>query len=185
MAQLKPQSWPHDSISSIPSMIHSEDSQDIRRGARFRFAVEADIENLVALINTAFVVEQIAIPGDRIDRIGVQKYMRSGRFMVLEQADFLLGCVYLETRGQRGYLGLLAVHPAQQGRGIGRRLANEAESHFRNAGCSAVDLRVISARSELVPFYEKLGFAAQGTSAMPETVPLKIPCHYIHMSKNL
>lgn len=166
-------------------MIHSEDFQELPRGTRCRFAVEADIENLVALINAAFVVEQIAIPGDRIDRIGIQKYMGAGRFVVFEQGDSLLGCVYVETRGERGYLGLLAVHPAQHGRGIGRRLANEAESHFRNAGCRAVDLRVISARSELVAFYEKLGFAVQGTSAMAETVPLKIPCHYIHMSKNL
>jgi len=166
-------------------MIHSEDSQDILRGARLRFAVDADAQNLVTLINAAFVVEQIAIAGDRIDRIGVQQYMRSGRFVVLEQADSLLGCVYVETRGPRGYLGLLAVHPAQQGRGIGHTLANEAERHFRDQGCRAVDLRVISARSELVAFYEKLGFAAQSTSAMPASVPLKIPCHYIHMSKNL
>lgn len=166
-------------------MIHSENSHELPHGARFRFADDADIENLVALINAAFVVEQIAIPGDRIDRIGIQKYMGAGRFVVFEQTDSLLGCVYVETRGQRGYLGLLAVDPEQQGRGIGRKLANEAESHFRNEGCRAVDLRVISARSELVAFYEKLGFAVHGTSPMPETVPLKIPCHYIHMSKNL
>ena len=166
-------------------MIHSKDSQEIRRDAHFRFAVEADIENLVVLINVAFVVEQIAIPGDRIDRLGVQNYMRIGRFVILEQANSLLGCVYVETRAQRGYLGLLAVQPARQGHGIGHTLANEAERHFRDEGCRAVDLRVISARSVLVAFYEKLGFAVQGTSAMPETAPLKIPCHYIHMSKNL
>lgn len=166
-------------------MIHSEDFQELPRGTRCRFAVDADVDNLVALINAAFVVEQIAIPGDRIDRIGVRKYLGTGRFVVLEEAGFLLGCVYVETRSQRGYLGLLAVHPAQQGRGIGRRLAHEAESYFRNESCRAVDLRVISARSELVAFYEKLGFAVQGASAMAETVPLKIPCHYIHMSKNL
>lgn len=166
-------------------MIHSEDCQDTLRGAHLRFAADADIGNLVTLINAAFVVEQIAIAGDRIDRIGVQRYMGTGRFVVLEQADSLLGCVYVETRGQRGYLGLLAVHPAQQGHGIGRRLAIEADIHFRKEGCRAVDMRVISARSELVAFYEKLGFAVQGTSAMPETAPLKIPCHYIHMSKNL
>lgn len=166
-------------------MIHSEYSKDISRSERFRFAVDADIESLVALINAAFVVEQIAIPGDRTDRVGVQKYMGTGRFVVLEQADSLLGCVYVEMRGQRGYLGLLAVDPAQQRRGFGRGLANEAETHFRKERCSAVDLRVISARSELVAFYEKLGFTVQGTSEMPATVPLKVACHYIHMSKNL
>jgi GNAT superfamily N-acetyltransferase len=185
LVRLTPQRWPREILSRISRMIHSKDRQEILRDAHFRFAVEADIKNLVVLINAAFVVEQIAIAGDRIDWLGAQKYMGAGRFVVLEQADSLLGCVYVETRGQRGYLGLLAVHPAQQGHGIGRRLANEADIHFRKEGCRAVDIRVISARSELVAFYEKLGFALQGTSAMPETAPLKIPCHYIHMSKNL
>lgn len=166
-------------------MLYSEGSREIPCRARLRIALDTDIENLVTLINAAFVVEQVAIPGDRIDRVGIEKYMGTGRFVVFEQALSLLGCAYVETRGQRGYLGLLAVDPEHQGRGIGHRLAREAERHFRAADCRAVELRVISARSELVAFYEKLGFAVQGTSAMPETVPLKIPCHYIHMAKNL
>lgn len=166
-------------------MIRSEKSGGPVQHARLRFAVEADIEKLVTLINSAFVVEQIAIEGDRIDRVGVQKYMAAGCFLILESGDSMLGCVYVEKRGQRGYLGLLAVHPAQQSRGIGRRLATEAEKYLRARGCSALDLRVISARAELVPFYERLGFVLQGTSAMPENVPLKVPCHYIYMSKAL
>ena len=166
-------------------MTYPEDSREVLAGARLRFAAEADIENLVTLINAAFVVEQVAIPGDRIDRIGVQRYMATGRFFALEIAGNLVGCVYVEKRGPRGYLGLLAVHPVQQGRGIGRTLTGEAERYFRGEGCSAVDLRVISARVELVAFYEKLGFTVQGTSPIPESAPLKIPCHYIHMSKSL
>lgn len=166
-------------------MCPSENSQEGLGGARLCFAEEADIEKLVTLINAAFVVEQVAIEGDRIDRMGVQKYRGAGRFFVMENAGSLLGCVYVEKRGPRGYLGLLAVHPAQQGRGIGRTLMSEAERYFRDAGCNAVDLRVISARAKLVAFYEKLGFAVQGTSPMPDTAPLKIPCHYIHMSKTL
>jgi ribosomal protein S18 acetylase RimI-like enzyme len=162
-----------------------EDSREVLAGARLRFAAEADIENLVTLINAAFVVEQVAIAGDRIDRIGVLKYMASGRFFVTENAGNLVGCVYVEKRGLRGYLGLLAVRTVEQGRGLGRSLAAEAERYFRNEGCSAVDLRLISARSQLVAFYEKLGFTVQGTSPMSESAPLKIPCHYIHMSKNL
>lgn len=162
-----------------------EDFSKFTEHARFRFASDADIEKLVTLINSAFVVERVAIEGDRIDRIGVRKYMATGRFLILESGDSMLGCVYLEKRGERGYLGLLAVHPAKQSRGIGRRLASEAEKSFREQGCSTVDLRVISARAELVPFYESLGFVLQGTSPMPENVPLKVPCHYVHMSKIL
>lgn len=166
-------------------MMPAQDFHRLIEDSRLRFASDADVEKLVTLINSAFVVEQVAIEGDRIDRIGVQKYMAAGRFLILESGDLMLGCVYLEKRGQRGYLGLLAVHPVQQSRGIGRRLASEAEKYLCEQGCGAVDLRVISARAELVPFYENLGFVVQSTSAMPENVPLKVPCHYVHMSKIL
>lgn len=162
-----------------------ENSTRPSNDAHIRVAAAADVESLVTLINAAFVVEQIAIEGDRVDRIGVEKYMLSGRFLMLEDDEALLGCVYMEKRGDRGYLGLLAVAPERQGRGIGRLLAEQAEKRFQEESCSAVDLRVISARAELVAFYEKLGYEVAGTSAMPDSVPLKMPCHYIHMSKSL
>jgi ribosomal protein S18 acetylase RimI-like enzyme len=148
-------------------------------------AAASDAEKLVKLINAAFVVEQIAIEGDRIDRAGIEKYLRTGTFLLLEESGTLLGCVYVEKRGERGYLGLLAVDPALQKRGIGRQLSAEAEKHLREAGCGVVDLRVISARAELLAFYEKLGYVVTDTSAMPAEVPLRVPCHFIHMSKNL
>lgn len=152
---------------------------------RFRIAAHADIQPLVKLINSAFVVEQVAIEGDRVDAIGVEKYLRSGKFILLEGVSTLLGCVYVEKRGDRGYLGLLSVDTAHQKKGLGRSLAEAAEKYFQNEGCVAVDLRVISARAELLNFYGKLGYVVSGTSPMLETVPLKIPFHYIHMTKVL
>ena len=152
---------------------------------RLRMAMGGDVEQLVKLINAAFVVEQIAIAGDRIDRLGVETYMRSGRFLLLEENGALLGCVYVEKRGDHGYVGLLSVDPAQQKRGLGNKLAGAAEGYFREEGCGAVDLRVISVRAELLSFYGKLGYVVTGTSPMPTQVALKIPCHFIHMSKAL
>jgi mycothiol synthase len=40
----------------------------------------------------------------------------------------------------RGYITLLAVHPQHQGRGIGSRLLEEAETHLRDAGCQSVSI---------------------------------------------
>jgi ribosomal protein S18 acetylase RimI-like enzyme len=151
----------------------------------FRVASISDAEKLVQLINAAFAVERVAIEGDRIDRAGVEKYMGTGTFLLLENSGVLLGCVYVEKRGDRGYLGLLAVDPALQKRGIGRRLTAQAEKHLQESGCGAIDLRVISARAELLAFYKTLGYAVTHSSAMPAEVPLKVACHYIHMSKNL
>lgn len=166
-------------------MVALEHSKDAPDSGRIRDAIASDAEKLAALINAAFVVEQIAIEGERVDCLGVEKYMHSGKFFVLEGRQGLLGCVYVEQRGDRGYLGLLSVDPAQQKRGLGGLLAREAEKYCRAAGCFAVDLRVISARAELANFYGKLGYVVTGTSPMPDSAPLKVPCHYIHMSKFL
>jgi predicted N-acetyltransferase YhbS len=151
----------------------------------FRVAVEADADALRKLINAAFVVEKVAIEGDRIDDARLRDFFRNGTFLLLEEGARLSGCVYVEKRGERGYLGLLSVDPALQQKGLGRKLTAEAEAHLRRAGCRAVDLRVISARPELVPIYRKLGYVENGTSAIPPEVPLKVACHFVHMAKTL
>jgi len=152
---------------------------------RIRDAEAADVAALTRLINAAFVVEQIAIEGERVDPERVRGYMNRGKFLLLEDASLLLGCVYVELRGGHGYIGLLAIDPVRQGSGLGRRLMAAAEQTFSDQGCSAVDLRIISARPELLRFYGKLGFTETGISPMPEDAPLKMACHFIHLSKPL
>ena len=150
-----------------------------------RMAMAADVEALARLINAAFVVEQPFIEGERIDPVGVRGYMEKGEFLVAEDAAGLAGCVYVELRGERGYLGLLGVAPAQQGAGLGRRLMHAAENYFRAAGCRAIDLRIISPRTPLPAFYEHLGYKQTSTAPFAPDVPVKVPCYYILMSKEL
>ena len=45
--------------------------------------------------------------------------MAKGQFLLAGDNEKLTGCVYLERRGERAYLGLLAVDPERQGSGIG------------------------------------------------------------------
>jgi GNAT superfamily N-acetyltransferase len=153
--------------------------------ACLRMAEPADADALARLINTAFVVELPFIEGDRIDPDGVRAYLAKGKFLVAEDSSGLAGCVYVELRGERGYLGLLGVDPARQGAGLGGKLMDAAENYFREAGCFAVDLRVISGRTSLLGFYLHLGYVEIGTALIPPEVPLKVPGHYIHMSKPL
>src|SRR6266853_5435854 len=120
---------------------------------RVRTADLADVEALARLINAAFRVELPYIEGDRINPDGVRAYMEKGKFLLAEDATGLAGCVYVELRGDRGYLGLLGVDPSHQGTGLGRKLMDAAENFFRQAGCVAVDLRVVSARTTLPAFY--------------------------------
>ena len=150
-----------------------------------RMATAEDVEALARLINAAFVVEQPFIEGERIDPAGVREYMHKGKFLVAEGSAGLAGCVYVELRGERGYLGLLGVAPARQGTGLGRKLMEAAENYFRVAGCRAIDLRIISPRTPLPAFYEHMGYTQTGTAPLPQEAPVKVPCHFILMSKTL
>jgi GNAT superfamily N-acetyltransferase len=150
---------------------------------RIRAAGNADVEALAALINNAFRVELPFIEGDRTSPDGVREYMKKGQFLLAEDSAGLAGCVYVELRGDRGYLGLLGVQPHRQGTGLGGKLMDAAEDYFRDAGCVAVDLRIVSARAPLPAFYRHLGYVETGTAPFPHDVPAKVPCHYILMFK--
>jgi GNAT superfamily N-acetyltransferase len=143
------------------------------------------VEALAALINIAFRVELPFIEGDRINPGGVRAYMGKGKFLIAEDSAGLVGCVYAELRSDRGYLGLLGVEPRRQGTGLGRRLMDAAEEFFRDAHCVAVDLRIVSARTPLPGFYRHLGYVETGTAPLPPDAPVKVPCHFILMSKLL
>ena len=58
-----------------------------------------------------------------------------------------------------------------------------AEAFFCDAGCRAIDLRIISARTPVPAFYRHLGYVESGTAPFPSDVPVKAPCHFILMSK--
>jgi GNAT superfamily N-acetyltransferase len=152
---------------------------------RIRLAVPEDVEQVAQLINVAFRVEQPFIEGNRINADGVRAYMEKGRFLLAEDSAGLAGCVYVELRQDRGYLGLLGVDPPHQGTGLGRKLMEAAEQYFRQAGCRAVELRIVSARTPLPTFYRHLGYVEIGTAPFGPDVPLKVPCHYILMTKSL
>ena len=152
---------------------------------RVRIAVPTDVAELTKLINSAFVVERPVFEGDRIDECGTREFLEKGKFLVIEDSAGIAGCVYCELRGDRGYLGLLAVDPRSQGTGLGRKLMAAAEEDFLGAGCVAVDLRVISPRTPLPPFYKHLGYAKTGIAPFPPSLQAKVTGHFIIMSKRL
>ena len=156
------------------------------RNLRMRIAQITDVDAIARLINAAFIVEQVAFDGDRIDAQGVGELLDKGAFLLGEDAAGLAGCVYVEVRGARSYLGLLSVDPARQRAGLGRWLVAAAEDYSRKAGCCAMDLRIISPRAEsLLPFYKHLGYTKTGTAPFSSDVQPKVPCQYITMAKPL
>jgi predicted N-acetyltransferase YhbS len=152
-----------------------------------RFGAESDLPAVTALVNAAFRVEAFFIVRDRLLLEEAQAHFAKGRFLVAEENGALAGVVYVELRGDRSYLGLLSVDPALQKSGLGRRLTAAAEEFARAMGAHHMDLTVVNLRTELPPFYEKLGYQVVGTAPIREEMVPRVtqPCHFIRMSKPL
>jgi GNAT superfamily N-acetyltransferase len=152
-----------------------------------RFAEEPDLPNLMALINQAFLVETFFIQGNRLSPEDTQAYFQKGRYLLAEENNSLAGVIYVELRGDRAYFGLLSVDPTRQKSGLGRRLIAAAEEFAREMGARHMDITVVNLRTELPPFYRKLGYTEDGTEPVrPDMIPrLLQPCHFLRMTKPL
>ena len=99
----------------------------------------------------------------------------------------MLASVYYELRGERGYIGMLAVRPGHQRCGLGRAMMQAAEGILREAGCRIAELSVVSVRTRLPPLYRKLGYREAGLVEPPEELRQKLtmPVQLIKMEKQL
>ena len=155
-----------------------------------RVAGEADIPALVRVINRAYVIERAFKDGDRTDEEEVHARLttKNAVFLVVDDGASpteLAGAVYDEIREERGYFGMLAVHPRRQGSGLGRLLVTAAEDHCRHAGCTFLDISVVNLRTELPAFYAKFGYAPYAIGPFVSNVPLTRHAHVIMLTKPL
>lgn len=150
-----------------------------------RTATQGDADAIARLVNSAFLVEQFFIERDRTNPATVSSLMEKGNFLLAEDAANLVGCVYFEVRGERGYFGMLSIEPSRQGMGVGHQLVDAVEKYFRDAGCKFSDLKIVNVRADLHTLYHRWGYADTGTAVYDDPTPTKIPVHFIHMAKPL
>lgn len=169
-----------------------------------RTAAADEAEDVARLISLAYRVEDFFVDGDRTNPAEVRALMERGVFLLLEdpppslspspspspstaaaRPGTTIGAVYVTIDDDRGFFAMLSIHPAHQRRGLGARLVAAVESYCRDAGCRHMDLHVVSLRTELPPFYRRLGYVEQGTAPFPPGAVLKMPCHVIVMTKPL
>jgi GNAT superfamily N-acetyltransferase len=150
-----------------------------------REASADDVDAIVTLINRAFAVESFFKSGPRTHPEQVRHMMQDGKFLLLMDGATIVACVWLEIRGERGYLGTLSVDPERQRLGLGARMMREAEDYLRAAGCNAIDIRIVNLRPELREIYSKFGFVETGTESAEVISSATRPVHFITMSKDL
>lgn len=153
--------------------------------ADFRPATPADVPGLVELINLAYQKESFFIRGTRTHEAEVAGLVARDVFLVRDGPLGIEGCVHVQANGDRGYFGMLSVHPNSQGAGLGRELVAAAEARALAHGCEWMDLTVAHLRLELPPWYRRLGYEAVGTAPFSDPARLLEPCHFIVMSKRI
>jgi GNAT superfamily N-acetyltransferase len=150
-----------------------------------RYAGPDDVPLVTRLINTAFEVERAFKNCDRTTPAGVQALLSTGVVLIAESDGAAAGSAYVELRGDRVYIGMVAVDPRHQGSGVGWRLMKAAEAYGRAHHSIAADITVVSLRTELLPFYQRLGYVETGTAPFPDRRALTVDCHLLTMSKPL
>lgn len=112
-----------------------------------------DVSALVALDDAAFD------PMWRLGRHGVSLYLvTTAHFVVAEEDGALIGYVVADARGDEAQVIRLAVHPAKQRQGIGRRLLLDALAYARDAGAGTVVLNTQAGNEASLRLYHGLGF---------------------------
>ena len=144
-------------------------------------ATLTDVPELTALINASYrgesskkgwTTEAHLIDGQRIDNEGLAEQMEDPNAVILKStndAGKITGCVYLQKRGDKLYLGMLTVSPLLQANGLGRQLLLAAEDYARSIDYHTITMTVISTRTELLNWYERRGYQKTG-----EVIPLII-----------
>lgn len=79
--------------------------------------------------------------------------------LILRDGAATLGSAMVGHDGHRGTLYYLAVDPAQQRQGLGRRLMRAAEDWLVARGIPKLNLLVRKENSAVIGFYETLGYA--------------------------
>lgn len=163
-------------------------------------ATEQDIPALDKLVNSAYrgesskkgwTTEADLIDGLRINENDLRNMLQTPNATILkyEEAEKLLGCVYLEKKGTDLYLGMLTVSPDVQTGGIGKQLMAVAEQRAAEQQCTAITMTVITIRRELIAWYERRGYQPTGERIPfpnnPNLGVLKQPLEFMVMKKGL
>jgi len=161
----------------------------------------ADAAELSRLVNSAYrgdsskqgwTTEADLLGGQRTNEAGIQEMLAEPDAVILKytnETGLLQGCVYLQKKGGKLYLGMLTVSPELQAKGIGKQLLAAAENRAKKVSCNCIQMTVISVRKELIAWYERHGYAATGETAPFPTDPKfglpKQSLEFIVMEKQL
>ncbi|MHC4932422.1 MAG: GNAT family acetyltransferase [Planctomycetota bacterium] len=96
-------------------------------------------------------------------------------FLVVEEEGRVAAVVMAGYEGRRGWINYLGVLPECQGRGVGRRIMEEAERRLRALGCPKINVQIRDENRDVVAFYEHLGYATEALVSMGKRITRRPP----------
>lgn len=139
-----------------------------------RQARSEEIPRIVSLVNSAYrgesgkqgwTTEADLLDGQRTDAEELNRLLSSEDSLILlgEIGGRLIASVHLQQHEEGAYMGMLAVSPTWQGRGIGKAMMRAAEATaVSEFGAQKMLMTVINLRHELIEFYGRCGYARTG-----------------------
>src|SRR5205085_9653880 len=110
--------------------------------------------------------------------------MEQEAFLVAEDNGRLIAALQVRIDADTGYFGMLAVDASARRNGLGARMVEAAEEYCGAAGCSVMTMSTGENRTELIPYYEKMGYRV--TAVEPSTSSaFKYPIRVVNMEKRL
>jgi GNAT superfamily N-acetyltransferase len=141
----------------------------------FRFAALGDIPQVVDLVQSAYrgdasragwTHEADLLGGQRLDADMLAMLLADPESAVLlaEDDQGLAACCHLRRPDAQGTatLGLFAVDPRRQAKGIGRQVLEAAVDVTSSWGALRLAIEVIDRRHELIAWYARRGFTSTG-----------------------
>ena len=124
-----------------------------------RTAVPEDAAAIRALVHAAYS-KWVPILGrePRPMQADYHEAVRKHRFDLIEEAGQLVALVETEARPDHYWVQILAVLPAAQGRGLGKRLLAHAEELARSAGLSEIRLLTNGRMTANRALYRSVGY---------------------------
>lgn len=130
-----------------------------------------------ALRRQVFVLEQHVPPDEENDAYD----LTATHFVALQQGE-LVGTLRLLFLPEHVKIGRVAVARPARGQGIARKMIREAMQHARSIG---KDRFYLTAQSDKLGFYERLGFVAFGPEFMDGGMPHRAMRDYDHDTAHL
>ncbi len=134
-----------------------EGSMEIRK-----YNVE-DYDEVVGLLERVFPDDS---PHNEPSKVLEAKLAIDDLIFVAVEKGTIIGAAMAGYDGHRGWLYSVAVDPNNRRMGIGRSLVKHAIEALINIGCIKVNLQVRSTNSEVVAFYNALGFETEERISM-------------------